>query len=237
MTPCGFSRNHPNSSTPSHAMMPESPPITLRVLVTAGPTEEPIDDVRFIGNRSSGKMGCAIANAFVEAGHQVTLLLGPVCNAGAIDPRVCVKRFRSAQDLNELMRFEWPSHTLLIMSAAVADFRPSSKHAGKLRRGSEPLTIELTPVPDLVAALGDITSPNQRRVAFALEVREGMLEAARRKLRSKGVDAIVANPLETMEASGIDGTLLWSDGTMLAPGWMGKRDFAAWLVAQMSASA
>ena len=218
-------------------MLPESPPITLRVLVTAGPTEEPIDDVRFIGNRSSGKMGCAIANAFVEAGHQVTLLLGPVCNAGAIDPRVCVKRFRSAQDLNELMRFEWPSHTLLIMSAAVADFRPSSKHAGKLRRGSEPLPIELTPVPDLVAALGDITSPNQRRVAFALEVREGMLEAARRKLRSKGVDAIVANPLETMEASGIDGTLLWSDGTMLAPGWMEKRDFAAWLVAQMSASA
>ena len=172
-------------------MLPESPPITLRVLVTAGPTEEPIDDVRFIGNRSSGKMGCAIANAFVEAGHQVTLLLGPVCNAGAIDPRVCVKRFRSAQDLNELMRFEWPSHTLLIMSAAVADFRPSSKHAGKLRRGSEPLTIELTPVPDLVAALGDITSPNQRRVAFALEVREGMLEAARRKLRSKGVDGSV----------------------------------------------
>ncbi len=208
-------------------------PESQRVLVTAGPTEEPIDAVRFIGNRSSGKLGCAIANAFVEGDHETTLLLGPVGNPPSINPRVRVKRFRTAQDLNDLMRFEWPSHDLLIMAAAVADFRPLLRLPGKVRRGDGPLRIELTAVPDLVAGLGDITRIDQRRVAFALEAREGMLDAARRKLRAKGVDAVVANPLETMESSGIDATLLWSSGETCAAGWMTKEAFSHWLVQQL----
>ncbi|MSR42259.1 MAG: hypothetical protein EXS10_10240 [Phycisphaerales bacterium] len=206
----------------------------LRVLITAGPTEEPIDDVRFIGNRSSGKLGCAIANAFAECGHDSTLLLGTVGVSPAIDPRVRTKRFRTAQDLNELLRFEWPSQDLLIMAAAVADFRPTNVREGKMRRSTDQLSIQLVAVPDLVASLGDITRSDQRRVAFALEAREGMLEAATRKLRAKNVDAIVANPLETMESSGIEATLMWSNGKTIAPGWMPKQVFARWLVEQLT---
>ncbi len=212
---------------PTHNPLPH-------VLVTAGPTEEPIDAVRFIGNRSSGKLGCAIANAFAELGSETTLLLGPVGIAPVIDPRVRTKRFRTAQELSDLMRFEWPAHELLIMAAAVADFRPVAQREGKLKRSDGAMQLELQPVPDLVAGLSDITRSDQRRIAFALESREEMLDAASRKLRAKGVDAIVANPLETMESSGIDATLLWSSGEIAAPGWLTKQAFSHWLVRQLT---
>src|SRR5829696_6823939 len=105
----------------------------MKVLITAGPTYEPIDPVRFIGNRSSGQMGAALANASTRAGHDVTLVLGPVTapmpsNVRRID-------IFSSRDLLDAVLREFPNHDLLVMAAAVADFRPKGSRTQKIERG------------------------------------------------------------------------------------------------------
>ena len=201
----------------------------MHVLITAGPTQEPIDDVRFIGNRSSGRMGLALARAAADAGHAVTLLLGPITQPPDLPPRVAVHRFRTTAELGALLEAHGPACDLLLMAAAVADFRPAAPVAGKLARG-ERLTLELEPTPDLVAAFAARAAPHQRVVAFALEPAADLLPRATAKLRRKGVHAIVANPLDTMDADTINGTLIRADGTptLLSP--YTKAAFAAWLI-------
>src|SRR5579859_5224147 len=123
----------------------------MRILLTAGPTREPIDPVRYIGNRSSGRMGAAIAAAATRAAHQVTLILGPTtvpAPAGA--RRLDVE---TAQQMHEAVVTEFPSHDLLIMAAAVADYRPTNVHPRKLARG-ETLVIECEATQDIVAHAG-----------------------------------------------------------------------------------
>src|SRR5688500_18593761 len=106
----------------------------MRTLITAGPTREPIDAVRYISNRSSGKMGVALAAAAVAAGHEVTLLLGPGLPTEA-EPAGCrTIRFESAGDLQRLLESHWPTHDTLLMAAAVADYRAAAVHHGKLPR-------------------------------------------------------------------------------------------------------
>lgn len=201
--------------------------------MTAGPTWEAIDAVRYLGNRSSGRMGTEIARAAAELGHPVTLLRGP----GTVDPgrhpRIETIRFQSANELGRELHARWPSHDLLLMAAAVADFRPrvTATPGTKLRRTGTPITLELDPVPDLLAGLAKI--PHQgTRIGFALEPRAALMDHARAKLARKGLHAIVANPLETMESEEIDGTLLLADGTSRRPdqGPLPKTDFARWLV-------
>ena len=204
-----------------------------RVLITAGPTQEPIDAVRFIGNRSSGRMGLALADAAARAGHAVTLLLGPIAGRVKLERGVTRHPFRTTADLDLLLREHGPTCDALIMAAAVADFRPASVTAGKLPRG-ERLTLELEPTPDLVAGCVERRRDHQQIIGFALEPADGLVERATAKLHRKGVDAIVANPLETLDAEHIDATLIRRDAAAESPGAMSKAAFAEWLMTRVA---
>lgn len=215
----------------------------MLALVTAGPTQEPIDAVRYLGNRSSGRMGIAIAEALAARGHAVELLLGPVSAPIDEEPArgIAIHRFRTTADLAALLARRWPSADLLVMAAAVADFRPAGGPLpAKLERGAR-LLLELEPTPDLLATCAATRRPGQTLVGFALEERARLVERALAKLRRKGADAIVANPLETMDAPTIDGTLLLSDGSTFrhpdagTGGGVPKPLFAAWLAERLDA--
>ena len=202
----------------------------LRVLVAAGPTHEPIDDVRYIGNRSSGRMGTSICRAFLNAGCQVTLARGP----GVASVDGCTdRRFGTAAELLELLKKEWPAHQLLVMAAAVADYRPARRVDGKLRREDGPLSLALEPTEDILFGLAGARHDRQYVVGFALERPEELAGSAAAKLARKRADAIVANPLETMDSTDVDGHVLFADGRTMSPpgGRMAKPAFAAWLAA------
>ena len=204
-----------------------------RILITAGPTHEPIDAVRYLGNRSSGRMGVALADAAADAGWGVTLLLGPVAVRPA-NPSVVLRLFTTCDDLRTLLREHAPSANVLIMAAAVADYRPKPNPAmsgGKFRRTDAAMTLELEPTPDLLAEVAASRRPDQLFVGFALEPRAELLESARAKLVRKKVDLVVANPLETMDSPSVEAIVLAADGTRIdTPGIMPKADFAAWLM-------
>lgn len=209
-------------------------PLARRILITAGPTYEPIDAVRFIGNRSSGRMGISLAQAAVELGWEVVLLLGPVPNGPSECEGLTVHRFRTCSDLERLLRQHVDSVDVLIMAAAVADYRPAigAHHAsGKLRRTEGPLSLHLESTPDLLASVAARRRCDQTIVGFALEPREGLVESAMAKLRRKRVDMVVANPLETMDADTIEAVVVSADGgAQDAPGVHTKKEFARWLL-------
>lgn len=202
-----------------------------RILITAGPTHEPIDPVRYLANRSSGRMGLALAQAAVEAGHGVTLLLGPIAPGAAPESgSVRVERYVSTADLEHLLVEFLPQCDVLIMAAAVADYRPAVVSATKLPRQSDQMTITLEPTPDLVAQCVRRKREDQIIIAFALEEPDQLDERAQRKMQRKGVDAIVANPVATMDAPDITPTVMTRDGQIVRPGSMPKGSFAAWLI-------
>lgn len=214
-----------------------------RLLIAAGPTHEPIDAVRYVGNRSSGRMGIALAEQAAARGFPATLLLGPTQLRPETSSHLTVIRFQTAAELHELLTEHWPQHDVLIMAAAVADFRPVRPHADestptvpptKLRRTGFALTITLEPTPDLLASLAEQTRADQTVIGFALEPADQLLAAASEKLSRKKLDAIVANPLETMDAADISATLVFRDGHhTAAPPNLPKRDFATWLLDQL----
>lgn len=223
------------------------------MLITAGPTHEPIDAVRYLANRSSGRMGVAIAVAAANRDLPTTLLLGPTQRPLEADDwppnssHTALVRFQTAADLQRLLAEHWPQHDVLIMAAAVADFRPTGvtvandgsggqgTPSGKIRRTGEQVTLDLEPTPDLLADLASITRQDQTVIGFALEPADQMMQSAEEKLQRKRLDAIVANPLETMDAQTVTATLLLRDGsTMAAPPAIAKRDFAEWLLDAVS---
>jgi phosphopantothenoylcysteine decarboxylase / phosphopantothenate---cysteine ligase len=208
----------------------------MRLLITAGPTREPIDEVRYITNRSSGKLGVSVARAAAQRGHEVTLLLGPVCEAVSREERLRVYRFESSAELWQLMEAHWADHDALVMAAAVCDYRPATVHEGKQESDKgQAMSLTLLPTPDLVAQAAAMKRAKQRVVAFALEEPAKLRERALEKLKRKGVDAIVANPLGTMDAQAITATWLTSDGQTESPGSMSKTDFGPWLVERVEA--
>ena len=204
------------------------PRTSMRILITAGPTYEPIDPVRFIGNRSSGNMGAALASAASAGGHSVTLILGPV----TAPMPATVKRIDvvSSRDMLDAVLREFPTHDLLIMAAAVADFRPKSVNQQKVERGGT-LTIELEATDDILAAAGRTKRPNQRTIGFSL-VQRGDLERSREKMRRKNCDLIVYNPLDTMSSATIESVLLYPDGRSEELPTRPKREFADILIAR-----
>lgn len=218
-------------------MTPTTPsqlhPGTRRLLITAGPTHEPIDAVRFLGNRSSGRMGVALADAAAALGWHVTLLLGPA-PARPTHPAVNLRHFITCADLQTLLAEEVAAADVLIMAAAVADFRPKPNPAmsgGKFRRTAAAMTLELEPTPDLLAQVARARRPGQLLIGFALEPRAELLDSARAKLIRKGIDLVVANPLETMDSPSVEATILAADGSLVdTPGLMPKPAFAAWLM-------
>lgn len=205
----------------------------VSVLVTAGPTHEPIDAVRFIGNRSSGRLGVALADEAARRGCSVTLLLGPTPRLPT-DSRVRVERFQTSADLEGLLDGHMPRCDVLIMAAAVADYRPKvppGQLGGKLKRSASGLTLELEPTADQIARCSERRRPGQLLVGFALEPRDRLLESARDKLVRKRIDLIVANPLETMDAETIEAVVLGRDGfERRTEGAIPKEEFAAWLM-------
>ena len=199
-----------------------------RVLVATGPTHEPIDDVRYIGNRSSGLMGTAIAAAFQARGYPVTVVRGPGVPAV---PECGDRQFVTAADLLSVLRAEWPMHDVLVMAAAVADYRPAARVPGKMRREGGPITLALEPTEDILAGLAADRRADQYVVGFALEHPEELASSAIAKLQRKRANAIVANPLATMNSPDVDATVFFADGQSATPGsTMPKHAFAAWIV-------
>ena len=205
----------------------------MRILITAGPTYEPIDPVRFIGNRSSGQMGAALSSAAVEAGHEVTLIVGPV--TAAMPAHATIRRVDifSSRDLLDAVLREFPAHDLLIMAAAVADFRPKQVRTGKVERGGT-LVIELEATEDIAAAAGAIKRGDQRTVGFSL-VERGNLARSREKMARKKLDLIVYNPLDTMSSATIESVVLWPDGRSEELPMRDKASFARLLIERAAA--
>ncbi|HUI43664.1 MAG TPA: bifunctional phosphopantothenoylcysteine decarboxylase/phosphopantothenate--cysteine ligase CoaBC [Terriglobia bacterium] len=183
------------------------------VLVTAGPTEEPIDPVRHLSNRSSGKMGYAVAEAARRRGAKVILVSGPTRLEPP--PGVVLRRVRTAEQMAGAVFEELPEASIVVMTAAVADFRAARVESGKLKRSAGTRTLELEPTQDIIAEVARRRRPNQFVVGFAAET-EHVVEHARAKLRMKHIDLLVANDV-TAEGAGFEVdtnivTLIFADG-------------------------
>jgi phosphopantothenoylcysteine decarboxylase/phosphopantothenate--cysteine ligase len=163
------------------------------VLVTAGPTHEAIDPVRFIGNHSSGKMGFAIAEALADKGAQVTLVTGPT-QQNTLHPGITVKPVTSAEEMHQVCTSLFPQSDITVLSAAVADYKPAVKAEQKIKKKDETMTIELTKTHDIAASLGKMKHNGQIIVGFALETEQEQSNALK-KLESKNFDLIVLNSL------------------------------------------
>lgn len=165
-----------------------------KMLVTAGPTYEPIDPVRFIGNHSSGKMGVAIADCLAAQGAEVTLVLGP-SKTNPAENSVNVVRVNTAEEMYRAAKEGFQTCDGAILAAAVADYRPKEIAAQKIKKKSEDLVIALEKTPDIAASLGDMKRKNQFIVGFALETNDETANA-KEKLEKKNFDFIVLNSLQ-----------------------------------------
>lgn len=164
------------------------------ILITAGPTHELLDPVRFIGNYSSGKMGYAIAEELIERGANVTLISGPT-NLTIKYNRLRKIDVNSAEEMFEAVKSEWHDSTIGIFSAAVADYRPKNRGTEKIKKKSDELTIELIKNPDILKWAGVNKGKNQTLIGFALET-QNMKENASVKLVAKNLNIIVMNSLK-----------------------------------------
>ncbi len=172
----------------------------MRVLVTAGPTREHLDAVRFLSNASSGKMGFACARAAARAGHEVTLVTGPV--ALPDPPGVRTVRVVSADDMYRAVLKAYPRTDAVIMTAAVGDYRPAERFAGKIKKRAASLTLRLVRTRDILKALGD-RKGKRILVGFALEVQDAVHQALL-KVKKKNLDLIVLNGPRSFAADRMD---------------------------------
>lgn len=202
----------------------------MRVIVTAGPTREYIDDVRFISNPSTGKMGYAVAAEARRRGHEVHLLSGPTCLSAPEGAKV--SRFESVEELKSLLTASLKEADCLVMAAAVGDYRPRERTSGK-RKKTQNLTLELVATPDVLASVGD-SRGGRIHVGFAVESENGP-ENARRKLDSKQLDMIVLNSPESFGADKAVFTLLYSDGRQRPLGRVSKAALAALILDEAEA--
>lgn len=163
------------------------------VLLTAGPTYEPIDPVRFIGNHSSGKMGFALAECFAKRGAQVQLISGPT-NLTTSDAAITVTAVTTADDMYAAVLERADTAQVLVFAAAVADYKPKVAAAKKIKKAGNELTIELVKTVDIAAELGKHKKEGQFYVGFALETDNESAHAAE-KLKKKNLDMIVLNSL------------------------------------------
>ena len=181
------------------------------IMITAGPTHEKIDPVRFIGNYSSGKMGFALAEECVRRGAEVTLVAGPV--SAQLSPMAAqmVKRIdvESCQEMFDAATTAFPNCNAAILCAAVADFRPDHQADQKIKREGDDLMLRLLPNPDIAAELGRMKQPGQRLIGFALETNDEQANA-QKKLQKKNLDFIVLNSLRN------EGTCFQSDENQIS---------------------
>ncbi|MEE4198247.1 MAG: bifunctional phosphopantothenoylcysteine decarboxylase/phosphopantothenate--cysteine ligase CoaBC [Bacteroidales bacterium] len=174
-----------------------------RILVTAGPTREPVDPVRYIGNYSSGKMGYALANELAEQGAAVILISGPTA-LSISHPNIHKIDVQTADEMYEASVKHFPGCDAAIMAAAVADYKPAQQRKQKVKRKSDQLMLSLTPNRDIAAYLGSIKKKNQVIVGFALETNDEIPNALL-KMNTKNLDFIVLNSLKEQGAGfGVD---------------------------------
>ena len=200
----------------------------LKILVSAGATIEPIDPVRFISNRSTGKMGYALARAAKQRGAVVTLVSGPT----VLTPPLGVDFFeiKTAEEMKQVIFDNRPGCDIIIKAAAVADYRPCETARQKIKKGSDSLTLELTKNPDILAELGNKKHESPCiLVGFAAETEE-LLSNARGKLAAKNLDMIVANDVSRNDAGFETDTnivkIIYRDGTLEDSTLMSKDDIA-----------
>lgn len=171
--------------------------VGVRVLITAGPTHEAIDPVRFVGNRSSGKMGLAIADAAVERGASVTVVHGPISAKAANESKIERVSVRSALEMKAAVEARRESADVIVMAAAVADYRPDSAADQKIKKGQDELVLRLVKNPDILSGLGAWRGEKRAPVLVGFAVETGDLVGyARSKLERKGCDMVVANLAE-----------------------------------------
>ena len=190
----------------------------MRFLLTAGPTREPLDPVRYLSNRSSGKMGYALAHAALAAGHEVTLITGPVCLPPP--PAATTLRVTTADEMFDAVHSRVAAADIVILCAAVADFRPASLSPTKIKKGAATsFHLELVPTRDILLSLRDLPpNPHGRKplvVGFAAET-DDVLAHARRKLRAKGCPLLIVNDVSRtdigFESDHNELTLLFATG-------------------------
>lgn len=202
----------------------------MRVLVTAGPTREPIDDVRYLSNASSGRMGRALAVAARDARHDVTLVTGPV---EILPPEgVEVVRVTTALEMRDAVLARFDAADAVLMAAAVADYRPETRIDGKRKKSSGPFELRLVENPDILAELGE-RKAHQRLLGFALEAADGETNA-REKLERKNLDWIVLNAPATIGAETSDFLILARDGARTAHAATTKAALARALLALLA---
>lgn len=174
----------------------------MRILVTAGPTREPLDAVRFVSNAATGRLGIEVARAAAAAGHEAVLVLGPTHLEAPADPRITVRRVTTAVEMLAACEAAWPSCDALVATAAVADHRPAAPAAGKPEKPAGAFPLEMIPNPDVLATLAR-TKGARVCVGFALQAEAGGdgERRAREKLERKRLDAIV---LDTPSALGAE---------------------------------
>jgi len=195
----------------------------MRLLITAGPTREPIDPVRFLSNRSTGAMGFAIARAACARGHEVILVLGPV---GARQPPVGVEVYgvETARDMLDAVLHFLPQVDAVVCTAAVSDYRPAHPSEKKLKRGGGLHAIEIIENPDIAAEIGRRRAAKPL-VVFALETDDGVAHAAK-KIEMKNADFCVLNGPDAIGADEADFTFVFRDGTTRPLGRLSKDDLA-----------
>ena len=199
----------------------------IRVLVTAGPTREPLDPVRFVSNRSSGKMGYALAEAAICRGAQVTLVSGPTSLPAPVGCEVV--RVETTQEMHDAVLVRLPQSDVVVGAAAPADYALAAPPSQKLKKAKRSLSIELSPTPDILAECGRRKKAGQVLAGFAAET-QNLIENARAKLKAKNLDMIVANDVSSAEV-GFDadqnaGHLLLADGDAIELPKMAKSAFA-----------
>ena len=168
-----------------------------RVLITAGPTQEALDPVRYISNHSSGKMGVAIAEEFIKRGASVTLVLGPT--QLSVNSRVNIVNVVSAEQMKEAAMQFFSNADIIVMAAAVADYTPEDFSLQKMKKKDNNFTISLKKTEDILKAIGELKKENQILVGFALET-ENETQNALSKLKEKKADMIILNSLRDEDA-------------------------------------
>lgn len=208
-----------------------------RIMITAGPTFEKIDPVRFIGNYSSGKMGLALAQACIRRGATVEFILGPTSLDITPSSLLHVTNVESAQEMYDAATRLFPDSTAAIMCAAVADFTPADVADEKIRREGNQMVLHLNPTRDIAAAVGQMKRNSQKLCGFALETHNAM-EHAKEKLTHKNLDMIVMNSLQDKGAGfRVDTnkvTLITAEGSTSLP-LMSKQEVADNIIAKLFA--
>jgi phosphopantothenoylcysteine decarboxylase/phosphopantothenate--cysteine ligase len=203
------------------------------ILISSGPTEEPIDPVRVITNKSSGKTGAALARAALAMGANVTVVSGPA--AAALPMGADVIPIRTVADMEREMAKRWPAADICIMAAAVSDYRPARPSDKKIHRSDKDnITLELTPNHDILAKLGASKSPGQFLTGFSLES-ENDVDRADAKMKKKNCDMMVFNRADA--ALGGDSTaftLLFRGGGKESFAAMGKAEAAKFILTNIA---